>query len=47
MEELTKRMENMSGLYKDEIRMRKIIYEQLSPVIAIAKENMVTNCMKN
>jgi hypothetical protein len=40
-------MQENSGLFQDEIRMRKLIYDQLSPVVAIAKENMVTNSLKN
>ena len=44
---LENKMNDMSGLYKDEIRMRQLIYDQLTPIIAIAKENMLTNCMKN
>ena len=30
-----------------DIRVRALIYEQLHPIIIVAKENMLTNCMKN
>ena len=31
----------------DELKMRKIIHDQVTPVIGIVKENMITNCYKN
>ena len=47
VERFKQNLEDMSGLFKDESQMRKIIYEQLYPIVAIAKENMLTNCRKN
>lgn len=34
-------------LYNDETRMRAIINENIIPIVNIAKENMLTNVMKN
>lgn len=27
--------------------MRRVVQEQVKPIISIAKENMITNCYKN
>jgi hypothetical protein len=47
MESFKENLELSQTIYNDETRMRKIITDQLGPLFIIAKENMLTNAMKN
>lgn len=47
VEKFQKELLNTAGLFQDECKMRKVVYDHLYPIVSIAKENMVTNCRKN
>ena len=38
---------NSKEAFDDETVLRKRVYEQVEPIITIARENMLTNCFKN
>ena len=46
IEEQTENIQNAKSLYEDETRLRKIIADNILPIITVSKENMVTNFHK-